>query len=273
MVRAFGTTVLSLGTPLRGLRDGAAAEPLQMLSTRKRHHRCRVPAAASPRCSEALSWWTSHLSRFLAVVTDPTGFVGADQHYRPQRHLQSLASVDQVFRRVHSVQTAYRDGELRLVAFFSVLDTLQDLTGHDLVVLCRPASRAKSSRKSDRHDPGRSRVLLWGAERAVNALEELQDGFFLPRQAGLDITVPGGTALPLPDAVASTSCLAQRHSRLRRPTGRHGPPEALLASHTGRVPHDLPMVAYLYLLYMLTRPAPFAATPPAERPTRPKKTR
>ena len=45
----------------------------------------------------------------FGAISDPATFIDAQGAYQPYKHLHSLLSVEQIFRRVASIQTAYRD--------------------------------------------------------------------------------------------------------------------------------------------------------------------
>jgi hypothetical protein len=91
----------------------------------------------------------------------------------------------------------------------------------------------------------------------VKALESLQDGFFLARQSGRS-TISVGNNSPLTLATASS-----RYIRLLR-NGTHGfmgssqkdekLTETLFAEHNGLIPHDLPLLANLYLMRLMVEP-------------------
>lgn len=104
-------------------------------------------------------------------------------------------------------------------------------------------------------------ILLPAAERAVTALREAQDGFFMGHQ-------PGGTLVALTYADDHVEQLdvgiaAARYIKvLRDATHGHGANKqnrveqtnVLLAHHTGAIPADLALIGYLYLLDLLAHP-------------------
>lgn len=106
-----------------------------------------------------------------------------------------------------------------------------------------------------------AQLLLPAAERAVEALADVQKGFFLARQLGRDdveLVDTNGVAesLSLEDAAAEYLRV------LRNATHGHGSnredakprTDALLAHHDGSFHHDLALLGYLYLLDMLSHP-------------------
>ncbi|MFC5063660.1 hypothetical protein [Actinomycetospora atypica] len=259
IARGFGIVVMSLGSALNGRRPGGPAEPLQMLSIRDRAGETVFPVLATRAVSDSLSWWCYHLQRFLEVISDPRVFAGPDGRYRPARHLQCLASVEQVFRLTHSIQTSHRDSTARRALFHTVMDTLEGLLGYSTERMCTASFAIKklaelAASMTDRQ----AALLLHGAERGVEALSALQHGFFLPRQLNVEVVnVPGRADLSLEGAAAHYVKLLRNATH-----GYGGKPgandsartEALLANHDGEVPHDLPALAYLYLLYLISHP-------------------
>jgi len=104
-------------------------------------------------------------------------------------------------------------------------------------------------------------VLMPAVDRAVDALRELQDGFYLPQQLGtgrVDYTDADGArvSLPLDQAAAEYMRLLRNathgHGSNRRE--RQALTNTLLVQHDGHVPHDLALVGYLYLLELLADP-------------------
>ena len=104
-------------------------------------------------------------------------------------------------------------------------------------------------------------VLLPAADRAVAALEAVQDGFFLRRQVGaakVEYTDKDGTLQSLDPVDAAAEYIRV----LRNATHGHGTnredrklsTDALLAHHNGVIPTDLPLLPYLYLLELLSKP-------------------
>ena len=93
------------------------------------------------------------------------------------------------------------------------------------------------------------------------ALAAVQDGFFLQRQMEaevIEISTEGGRVKQL----TSEQAAAHYIKLLRDATHGHGTNRAdriervnvLLAHHSGDIPYDLPLLGYLYLLSVLTRP-------------------
>jgi hypothetical protein len=259
VTRSFGPLVYSLGSTLSGLRQGAPAEPLQMLGSLQATESLRYPLLSERSVGDALSWWVTYLSKIIATVTDPACFVdGPKRDYRPEKQVQGLMGIEQLFRKVHSIQTGYRDAIAQRTLFFTVLDSLEHFLGPKLEKLCDLVYARETIdilRRTMTDDA--AVLLLYGAERGVKALESLQDGFFLARQSGRS-TISVGNNSPLTLATASS-----RYIRLLR-NGTHGfmgssqkdekLTETLFAEHNGLIPHDLPLLANLYLMRLMVEP-------------------
>jgi hypothetical protein len=183
--------------------------------------------------------------------------------YVPSKHLHAQLSIEQVFRRTASIQRAYRDTDARRVLLFTILDTLERLTGRSLTTM-RTLSFAQKTlaelRAKHMSDEVAS-VLLPAAERGVQALRELQAGFFVQRQSGAsDIEILDATGSV--ERLTLEAATAEYVRVLRNATHGHGSNQVdnqprtntLLACHDGQLPHDLALLGYLYLLDLMTRP-------------------
>lgn len=258
--RGLGAVIYSLGTTFAGTL-GSAAEPLQLLRQVGPDTDESAPTLAPDAAAAALRWWTRALNDLFGVLTDPAAFTDSDRGYRPAAHLQALLTVEQLFRRVSSIQTSWRDTHARRALLFTVLDTLERLTGRDVEALCslRRAQKVIGTLR-EAVPTDAATLLLPAADKAVAALREVQDGFFLrdPATSAIGIRHPDGDLEQLPPERASAVYVKM----LRNATHGHGTnrdgararTEALLASHSGHVPHDLALLGYLYLLDLLNRP-------------------
>jgi hypothetical protein len=259
--RASGTVIFTLGRAMSGTFP-AALVPLDLLPGRSPNQGLDAPKL-KPRAGPAtVEWWVKRLDSFMGVLSDPAVFADASGKYIPMKHLHAILTVEQLFRRTASIQQLYRDAEARRVLCFTVLDTLDRLTGRRLTDMC-DLSRAETALTKLRKDVPNdvASVLLPAAERAVEALRELQDGFFLTRQTGattITYTETDGSTkvLTLSEATAEYVRLLRNatHGHGSNRVDRKSSTNALLAHHSGVIPHDLPLLAYLWLLELLTRP-------------------
>jgi hypothetical protein len=259
--RAAGIVVYTMANPVPGC-PGDATEPLHLLPQRRSLTPPRVPALSAGASAAALDWWTKRLDDLFGVITDFTVFTGSGNEYSPAKHLHSLMNVEQLFRRVSSMLIAHRDIDARQVLLFTVLDTLAAVNGRSLMSNCT-LSVARSALDGLRAElpADAAEVLLPAAERAVAALEQVQDGFFLGRIAGSnDLTLVYSDGRT--EQMDLTRAAAHYIDVLRNATHGHGSTKkgqidrtrALLVHHTGDLPADLSLLGYLYLLDVLANP-------------------
>ena len=259
--RMLGTIVYTLGQPLSGT-TGTAAELLHVLPHQGNYESSSIPTVSAGASAAAVDWWAERLNDLFAILGDPAIFTDHEGIYVPAKHLHALLTVEQLFRRVTSIQTSHRDANARRTLIFTVLDTLERLTGRDLPILCSlPFAQRTLGAVADDMPAAAAEILLPAARRALTALEKLQDGFFIRRHAGashIEWTDPRTGAKRLTPADAA----AQYIKVLRDSTHGHGSnrvnqvarTNALLTHHNGKVPHDLALLGYLYLLDLLKRP-------------------
>jgi hypothetical protein len=256
-----GVIIYTLGQPLAGTR-GDAAELLHLLPMQGDPHPFAVPTLSANASTAAIDWWASRLNDLFGVLTDPAVFTDQNGDYRPIKHLHSRMTVEQLFRRVNSIQIARRDINARRVLLFTVLDTLKRLTGRDLPVHCSLPFAQKTLDTLRANMPtDAAEVLLPAADRAVTALKQVQDGFFMGHQPG-----SGQVVLTHADnhvkQLDAADAAADYIQVLRDATHGHGTnraarvdrTDALLAQHNGCIPHDLALLGYLYLLDVLANP-------------------
>ena len=259
--RPAGTIIYTLGRAIPGVLGGVV-EPLQLLPSRQSATPTPMPELSAAASSAAINWWVRRVDKTLSIVSDPALFSDADGRYVPRHHLHAFLSLDQVFRRTGSIQRSHRDDDARRVLLFTVLDTLERLTGRTLIELCTHSFATKAfDRVREAMQAEAREILLPGAERALQALKRLQDGFYLTRQTcatSIEFTSTDGT----PHTYTPEQAAAEYIRVLRNATHGHGSnqeaavprTDALLAHHDGNISHDLPLLGYLYLLELLTRP-------------------
>jgi hypothetical protein len=258
--RMLGTIVYTLGQPISGT-TGTAAELLHILPHQADHEGSSIPSLSASASASAIDWWADKLNDLFAVLGDLAIFTDRQGLYVPAKHLHALLTVEQLFRRVASVQTSHRDANARRTLIFTVLDTLERLTSRDLPTLCSlPFAQKTYAALADDMPAAAAEVLLPAAQRAVMALERLQDGFFIMRHTGkshVEWTDPRSGLNRLTPAEAA----AQYIKVLRDSTHGHGSnrvnqvarTNAILTHHNGKIPHDLALLGYLYLLDLLNR--------------------
>lgn len=256
IARANGTLVCSLGRAVAGT-SASKSGLLDTLYIPGRRDPVKVREFVDPSAPElALHWWGDALNRMLGVVTDPVTFANRSAVFELDLAFQTMATVEQVFRRVGSSQMA--DGDLigRRAAMFNAIDAFEGLTGQNVTKMLTPSHARKTLGRLESTINGpAAEILLPVARRATAALEEVASGFYL---RNLDGTIPVGPSLPALEPGVAT---ARYMYLLRNSThgfaggkalGKDG--AALLAAHTGAVHHDVGLLGWLYLLDLLAYP-------------------
>lgn len=261
VVRSFGSLIFTLGTFISGT-DGDAAELLQLITTPGASEGVKFPRLSSGASLAALEWWIARLNLLFGVTSDLSTFTDGEGGYRPAKHLESLLTIEQIFRRTTSMLVAHRDSNARRALLFTVLDSMEGVRATNLLTMCTLSHATKTLAAVERSMPAEAaEILLPAGRRAVEALRALQDGFFIRRQLGtatVELQLGAGQVRSL-----SVEDAAARYLKvLRDATHGHGSnresssalTEALLANHNGDVPHDVGLLAYLYLLDVLANP-------------------
>ncbi|OLR94399.1 hypothetical protein BJP25_11600 [Actinokineospora bangkokensis] len=260
-VRPAGVIVYTFGRCLPGA-SGEAVEPLQALPLRTADKAVLGTAISPAACADAIEWWVSKIDKMLGVLTDPAVFTDAAGNYSSAKHIQGLSTVEQLFRRVCSLQAAHRDLEARRVLLFSTLDTVQRLTAQNIEGIASLKFATTTLHRLEQAIPeGAKPILLPAAARAVEALRQVQYGFYVARQAGatsIDVLDRGRVI----EKMSLEAAAAEYVKLLRNATHGFGSNranaqnrvKALMAHHTGEVPPDLSLLGYLYLLDLLIDP-------------------
>jgi hypothetical protein len=260
--RAGSVIAYSLGELVLG-RSAEPADPLQLLSPVGRPGIAPVTQPAPAAFDAAFRWWVEHLDLLFTEMTDPCRHVAAFGSYDVLAHFESLLSVEQAFRHVQSLSIHDRDAHAQRSLLFHALDVIAAVRPPDFDKLCKLSVAKKALLAIEAViDPVAADVLLPRARNAVQALEDLRKGFFLPsRISGSGLRLPDkyGTETVVPYEQAAGLYLRVLRNSVHGFGGRGGPAEerarALLASHDGNIPADLPDLAYLYLLRLLACPS------------------
>jgi hypothetical protein len=255
--RAHGAVVFSYGRPI----GGSSSVPSELLRTLPTRGADRVTdfAALDPLAiPSALSWWVDRLNDLFGVISDPAVFVNPEGRYQPSLHLQAILTTEQLFSRVLSIKAAHSDSNAQRVLLFTVLDTIEALTGRPIEKNCDHAFADKTFARLSEHIPNHAaQVLLPRARRGVEALSEVRNGFFLREDGG------GVMLRPSTNQVVSLDRASAEYLKLlRNATHGHGAnkksqveaTEALLARHDGHIPFEVALLGWLYLLDVLSQP-------------------
>jgi len=257
--RPGGVIAVTFGQAISG-RSGQAADVLQLFSpTTGRPTPPQQPGLAPPQLRAAVRWWVTQLDALLVDVFDPARYM-VNQNFDTRRAYEMHLGVEQLFRTVQSLSIHDRDPIARRTLFFDAIDTLSGLTRTQPDSLYELThAQTVLDRLTDDLPPDVAPVLIPRAAAAVDALRQLQAGFFL----GSRLT-DGGFRLPNKQGVeriVQLDAAAGQWLRMLRNAGhgftrpRSGERDAiLLVSHNGQIPHDLPDLAYLYLLDLLCHP-------------------
>lgn len=261
IVRSFGSLIFSLGAFVSGT-DGGASELLQLVATPGAKKATEFSPLSASAADGALQWWTERLNLLFGVLSDLSTFTDSEGDYRPAKHLESLLTVEQIFRRSTSMLVAHRDTNARRTLLFTFLDSLEGARGTSILTMFTLSHASKVLADLEASIPSAAaEILLPAARRAVSALQEMQRGLFIRQQLGtatVNLQLGGGTIRQLSPEAATALYLKV----LRDATHGHGSNKesskaqtaALLAHHDGEVPHDLGLLGYLYLLDMLAHP-------------------
>jgi len=264
--RPGGVIVITFGQAIPG-RRGEAADVLHLFApTSTRPTSPARPELGTQQLRAAVRWWVRQLDALLTETLDPANYM-TDGKFNTRRAYELHLGVEQLFRTVQSLSTHDRDPIARRTLFFDALDTLEGLTRTALGTRCEltHAERVLDQLEQDL-PPDVAPVLLPRAHAAVTALRELQQGFFLQSRL-----TPDGLRLPnkrgdertvrLDHATASWLRMLRNAGHGFSNTKERQQDAVLLAAHNGRVPHDLPDLAYLYLLDLLTHPTKLQSQP------------
>ena len=256
--RTFGTLLVLLGRGIAGTR-GEPTEPLQTIMIKGPLKGYEAPLHGLDEQSDAVEWWAQALNSLFGVISDPAVFSSKEGVYQASAHLNAMLSLEQLFRRVTSSLVQHRDVTARQALMYTCLDTLEGLTGRNLLTQFEATQAVKClARIRARMPETAQRVLLPSADRAAAALAQVQQGFTMARDQGQTVLEWAGKTATFERAAASYLVA------LRNATHGHGGDKGtaeqrernttLLIQHNGDIPEDLSLLAYLYLLDLLVDP-------------------
>lgn len=256
--RTFGTLILMLGRGIAGT-SPRATEPLQTIMIKRPSGSYKPPDQDIQDQVAAVDWWAQALNQLFGILSDPAVFRDRTGLYQPARQLGCLLTIEQLFSRVTSLLVQHRDVTTRQALLFTCLDTLEGLTGRNLVTQCNPTQPVKClDRIRSGMSPSAQRVLLPAAERAAKALEEVPAGFALAKADGKDHLEWADKSSSFEQATAyylvALRNATHGHGGDRGTVDQRERDTTLLIQHNGQIPDDLPALAYLYLLDLLANP-------------------
>lgn len=267
--RPLSAFIFGLGRGLPGA-VGEAQALLPLLSLPTGNSATAVPVSISAGATEAaIDWWVLKLNQLFQYLTDPATYVDSRGLYAPHEQLHWMLTFDQVFQLTASIQAAgLNDTVSQRILAYTLLGSYADrifpkrVTHRKLYTL--NFARNQFNRAKNSMPAIAGEVLLPMAQRALDALEEVQKGFFITSQTGAK-----EVELQLPGRAPKLMCLEQAAARLmvihRNATHGYGGvlkpdnieeleiSERLLAHHDGNIPDDIALLPYLYLLAALSQ--------------------
>jgi hypothetical protein len=243
-------------------------EPMQLLPGFGRME--PVPPVSVTPASLRLAgiWWVNRLNQMFEYLCDPTTFGDTAGFYDPYEHQHWLLTFGQVFGLTTALQTSVRNYSVQRALMNTLLDTYADrISRCDFEQLCTyKFAKDTADRVRTRMPEDVASVLMPVADRAVESLQRVQDGFFIRKQRGDANVVVRIPTDPRPHHREPPRAVALLLKVFRNAThgfgGTNPNPrndrdlvaERLLAHHTGDMPADLVYLPYLYLLDALSDP-------------------
>ena len=185
----------------------------------------------------------------------------SDGQYDPVRHLAMTLTIDRRFAIVQQITPAdRRNAMVRKLLLFDALDIVEGLLpGHNVDSITNLSkARARVDELEAVMPPDVQRVLMPRCRAAVEALDELRGGFWVPSSrtaTGIRVSNLTGSDPEIPYGRAATMAM-----RLIR-NGHHGyvsvkfqaesANRALLTLHDGRIPEALPDLAFFQLVRLI----------------------
>jgi hypothetical protein len=259
--------LFSLGRDITGLRN-SPMENMQLLPGFGRMEPTPPVNITPASCRHAISWWVNRLNQMFGYLCDPTTFGDAAGFYDPYEHQHWLLTFGQVFSLTTALQTSGRNYSVQRALMNTLLDTYADrISRRKFEQLCTyRTAKDTADRVRTRMPEDVASVLMPVADRAVESLQRVQDGFFIRKQRGDSNVVVRIPTDPRPTHRQPQRAVAVLLKVFRNAThgfgGMNPNPrnnndlvaERLLAHHTGDMPADLVYLPYLYLLDALSDP-------------------
>jgi hypothetical protein len=261
-----GLIVVLFGHPEAGRSNVFASELIQLYRPRLLSSTERVvqprPAVTATQIETLLTWWIGQLNKLLGVVLDPANYPNHDDSYNAQAHFGSLLSLDRLLACVLGVLIhARRDEFSRTLLLFDCLDLLEGFHQGGYERLCNPRTVRDQLDELTTLLPAEvGQLLLPRCHRAVEALEQLQDGFYVHERlgsAGLQIRNRHGQleTISLPAAVARYLRVVRDATHAFHQMAQRRPDRiSLLAAHSGELSPDLSDLAFLHFVRVLADP-------------------
>jgi hypothetical protein len=198
-----GIIVVLFGHPEAGRGDPVASELLdlyrpRLLSSAELDVQPQ-PAVTADQVEALLRWWVGQLNKLFGVVLDPANYPDQHDTYKVQAHFGALLSLDRLLACVLGVLIhARRDEFTRKLLLFDCLDLLEGFHQGGYEQLCNPGTVREQLNELTTTLPTQvGKLLLPRCHRAVEALEQLKDGFYVDERLGSagvngQVEVPAG---------------------------------------------------------------------------------
>jgi hypothetical protein len=258
--------LFSLGTGIAGYRH-SPMEPMQLLPSEGRDEPVPDKHLSPTSCRIAITWWTNRLNQMFGYLCDPTVFSNKNGIYDPYEHQHWLLTFGQVFSLTTALQTSSRNHAVQRALMNTLLDTYSDrIADRRFDQLCTyNTAKATADRVRAKMPDDVAAILMPLADRAVESLLRVQEGFFFREQRGdrnVVVRIPGSERGHHREPQRAAAMLLKLYRNATHGFGGMRQPqsekdlvaERLLSHHTGEIPDDLVFLPYLYLLDTLCEP-------------------
>jgi hypothetical protein len=258
--------LFSLGRGIAGHRH-SPMEPMQLLPGAGRDEPVPDEELSPTSCRIAITWWTNRLNQMFGYLCDPTVFSNTHGIYDPYEHQHWLLTFGQVFGLTTALQTSSRNQAVQRALMNTLLDTYSDrIVDRRFDQLCTySTAKATADRVRAQMPAMVAAILMPLADRAVESLRRVQDGFFFREQRGdnnVIVRIPGSDRGHHVEPQRAAAMLLKLYRNATHGFGGMRQPESekdliaerLLSHHTGEIPDDLVFLPYLYLLDTLCDP-------------------
>lgn len=261
IVFGFGRAVPSVTSVSKGM--------LQLLPVSGQPVDPGTPHFGPVATRDAIDWWVLRLNQLFRYLTDPATFVDSNGLYAPHEQQHWMLTVGQVLRLTTSLQMSVRDPVGQRATSFTLLGSFADRLLGSTVNLKKLFTLTYAREQFDTvkklMPAPAAEILLPAAQRALDALEEVQAGFFIAHQRkARTVTIHQAhgqsKTINLQDATAKLMVLHRNathgYGGLRTSKNKQNAEfdERLLAQHNGKIPNDIALLPYLYLLVAMSDP-------------------
>jgi hypothetical protein len=264
--RPPASILFSLGRSIAGQRR-TPMEPMQLLPGMGRDEHAPAVDLSPNSCRIAMIWWTNRLNQMFGYLCDPTAFSNKYGVYDPYEHQNWLLTFGQLFGLTTALQTSNRNHVNQRALMNTLLDTYSDrIMNRRFDQICMYTDAKETADRVRAQMPDMVAALLMPlADRAVDALRRVQDGFFFREQRGdknVVVRIPGSDKGHHREPELAAAILLKVYRNATHGFGGLKPPqkdkdlvaERLLSHHNGDIPDDLVYLPYLYLLDALCDP-------------------